>query len=92
MIKFYKVIGLVLIFLILTTYNPIAIKTYKTNHFFKVKNIEVINNRIIKKEIIIEKLNHIINKNILLIKKNDISNYLKSIDYLDYITVKKKIS
>jgi len=90
--KFYKAIGLVLTFFILTTYNPVETKAYKvkTNYFLQVKNIEVTNNKIIKKEIIIEKLNHILNKNILFIKKNDISNYLKSIDYLDYVTVKKK--
>ena len=90
--KFYKVFGLVLIFFILTTYNPIKNITYKNeaNYFLKVKKIEITNNQIIKKEIIFKKLEHILNKNILFIKKNDISNYLKSIDYLDYISVKKK--
>ena len=90
--KIYKLVLLLIIFFFLTTYSPNQLSKIpkKENNFFKVQNIEIVNNDLIKKEELNEKLNYIYNKNIFLIKRNDIEESLKSIDFLDKIEVKKK--
>lgn len=90
--KLYKIIFLLAILIFLTTYSPIEIAFLdkNKNFFFKIQNIEIINNNKINKTNIINKLKHIYNKNILFISKNDISDSLKSVDYLQKVEVKKK--
>ena len=90
--KLYKIIILLITLIFLTTYNPNEFNAFpkKKNFFFKIKNIEVTNNYIIKKKEIVEKLAHIYEKNILFIERNDLEGPLKSIDFLDKIEVKKK--
>ncbi len=90
--KLYKIIFLLAILIFLTTYSPIEIAFLDKNNnfFFKIQNIEIINNNKIKKTNIINKLKHIYNKNILFISSNDISSPLKSVDYLQKVEVKKK--
>jgi len=62
----------------------------KKNFFFKIQNIEIVNNHLIDENKIIEKLTEIYEKNILFIKRSDIEKPLKSIDFLKKIEVKKK--
>ena len=49
------------------------------------------NNFLVEKKKIIQKLDKIYNKNIFLIKKKDIEKPLKEIDFLERIEVKKSI-
>ena len=89
--KFYKIIILFLLFVLLTTFNPEKINFFsKKKFFFKVQNISIINNFLINESEIKNKLSHVFDKNIFFIKKEDISKPLKSIDFLDKIEVKKK--
>tara|TARA_B100002049_G_scaffold231275_1_gene208967 strand:- start:828 stop:1511 length:684 start_codon:yes stop_codon:yes gene_type:complete len=90
--KLYKIILLLTILIFLTTYSPNKITFFNKNNnfFFKIKNIEITNNNKINKTDIINKLNHIYNKNILFISNNDISEPLKTVNYLGKIEVKKK--
>ena len=90
--KLYKIILLLTILIFLTTYSPNKITFFNKNNnfFFKIQNIEITNNNKINKTDIINKLNHIYNKNILFISNNDISEPLKTVNYLEKIEVKKK--
>ena len=90
--KLYKLILLLTILILLTTYSPNKATFFNKNNnfFFKIQNIEITNNNKINKTDIINKLNHIYNKNILFISNNDISEPLKTVNYLEKIEVKKK--
>ena len=90
--KLYRIILLLAAFIFLTTYNPNEFNAFpkKKNLFFKIQNIEIINNHIINKNEIVEKLAHVYEKNILFIERNDLERPLKSIDFLEKIEVKKK--
>ena len=90
--KFYKIVILFVALIFLTTYSPSGLNFFpkKKNIFFKIQNIEVLNNNIIAKSEIVRKLTQIYNKNILLIEKNEIVESLKFIDFLEKIEVKKK--
>ena len=90
--KLYKIILLLTILIFLTTYSPNKVTFFNKNNnfFFKIQNIEITNNNKINKTDIINKLNHIYNKNILFISNNDISESLKTVNYLEKIEVKKK--
>ena len=90
--KLYKIILLLTILIFLTTYSPNKITFFNKNNnfFFKIQNIEITNNNKINKTDIINKLNHIYNKNILFISNDDISESLKTVNYLEKIEVKKK--
>jgi len=90
--KKYRIILLLTTLIFLTTYSPneIIFSKEKSNFFFKIQNIEIINNVKIKKADIINKLDHIYKKNILFISNNDITKPLKTVSYLEKIEVKKK--
>ena len=90
--KFYRVILLLIAFIFLSTYNPnkFNLISEKSNSFFEIKNIIIINNFLLTKTTVNEKLSHIYNKNIFLIKRKDIEESLKEIDFLEKIEVKKK--
>ena len=90
--KFYRIVALLIALIFLTTYSPSGLNVFskKKNLFFKIQNIEVINNYLINKSEIIEKLAQIYEKNILFINRSDIKKSLKSIDFLEKIEVKKK--
>ena len=90
--KFYRIIILLIVLIFLTTYSPSVLNVFpkKKNFFFKIQNIEVINNYLINKSEIIEKLTQIYEKNILFVNRSDIKKSLKSIDFLEKIEVKKK--
>jgi len=90
--KFYRIVLLLALFIFLTTYTTSGLNVFpkKTNLFFEIQNIEIVNNHIINKEEIDKKLANILGKNILFIKRNDLEKPLKSIDFLEKIEVKKK--
>ena len=90
--KFYRIIVLLTTFIFLTTYVPSDLNFFPKNEkfFFSIKYIEILNNDLIKKNEIIEKLNKIYGKNLILIKNEDIKKNLKSILFLEKIEVKKK--
>ena len=90
--KLYKITILLIVLIFLTTYSPSELNLFpkKKNIFFKVQNIKIINNYLIKKREIKAKLNDIYNKNIFFIKRNDIEKPLKLINFLEKIEVKKK--
>ena len=90
--KLYKIVTLLVLFLLLTTYSPSELNIFpkKKNIFFRIQNIEVINNHLINKDVIVKKLLKIYEKNILFVKRSDIERPLKTIDFLDRIEVKKK--
>ena len=89
--KLYRIILLLAAFIFLTTYNPKEFNAFpkKKNLFFKIQNIEIINNHLIRENEIVERLAHIYEKNILFIERNDVERPLKSIDFLEKIEVKK---
>ena len=90
--KLYKIILLLTILIFLTTYSPNKITFFNKNKnfFFKIQNIKIKKNNKINKTDIINKLNHIYTKNILFISNDDISESLKTVNYLAKIEVKKK--
>ena len=90
--KFYRIVLLLTLFIFLTTYTPSGLNVFpkKKNLFFKIQNIEIINNHIINENEIIEKLYNIYKKNIFSIEKNDLQRPLQSINFLEKIEVKKK--
>ena len=90
--KFYRIFLLLIALIFLTTYNPIEFTNFKKEEkfFFKIKQIEIVNNKIIESRDIFKRLEHLITKNIFFIKKADINEPLKKIEFLDKIEVKKK--
>ena len=90
--KINKIITLILLLIFLTTYNPSKILFFEDEKFFffQIENIEVINNKKIKKNEVTRRLKHIYKQNILLVSVNDIEKPLKNLNFLDKIEVKKK--
>jgi cell division protein FtsQ len=90
--KFNKIFLLIITLIFLTTYNPIEFINFKKEEkfFFKIKYINITNNKIIESVDISKKLEHIIGKNIFFVKKIDINDPLNKIEFLDRIEVKKK--
>ena len=88
----YKIIFLLFFFVLLTTYTPKDLPLISKNkyNFFNIEKIEVVNNTLISKNSILEKLEEINEKNIFLINKNDIEGPLMNIDFLEKIEVSKK--
>lgn len=90
--KLNKIFLLFIALLILTTYLPREFNYFpkKNIFFFKIKNIEIIDNKIIKHDKISKKLTNLYGKNIFFVTKNDLKNSLKKIDFLENVEVKKK--
>ena len=90
--KFYRIFLLLVGFVFLSTYNPnkFNLISEKNNKFFKIQNIIIVNNFLLKKSVVNEKLSQIYNKNIFLIKRKDVEEVLKDIDFLKKIEVKKR--
>ena len=90
--KLYRIPLLLIAFIFLSTYNPNKFNsTLEEKYtFFEIKNIKIVNNFLIKKNEIKEKLSKIYNKNIFLVKRNDIEESLKKVNFLEKIEVKKK--
>ena len=77
--KFYRVIILFIVFIVISTINPRdqETKSNKKNIFFSINEIEIENNDLIDKEKILEKLKRIYGKNILYLKKYEIEEPIK---------------
>ena len=92
MIKVYKITLLLIIFTFLSTYSPnnTDLDIKKNSSFFKVKKIKIINNLLVNKNDVKEKLSNLQENSIFLIKRKDIEKSLKKIDFLEKIEVKKK--
>ena len=89
--KIYKIFLLIIIFIFSTTYISREYKLYnQNNNLFKIKNVLIVNNYLIKKEEMKENLSDIYNKNIFFVTRSDIETPLKQIDFLKSIEVKKK--
>ena len=90
--KLYRIIVLLLVLIFITTYSPSGLNIFpqKKDFFLKIQNIEIVNNHLIDKVKIIEKLTAIYEKNILFINRDDIEEPLKSVTFLKKIEVKKK--
>ena len=90
--KLYRIPLLLIAFIFLSTYNPnkFGLTLEEKYTFFGIKNIKIVNNFLIKKNEIKEKLSKIYNENIFLVKKNDIEKSLKKVNFLEKIEVKKK--
>ena len=89
--KLYKVVLLILTLIFLSTFNPIETENFfNKKSLLRIEKIEIVNNHIIKKNKILEKLHNIYGKNILLVKGREIIDPLKSINFLEKIEVKKK--
>ena len=90
--KLYRIALILIVFIFLSTYNTknLDLISEKKTSFFKIQNIEIINNFLVEKNEIEAKLSTIYNKNIFLIKGSDIEEPLKEIDFLKKIEVKKK--
>ena len=87
----YRIILLFLIFVFLSTFNPKKSDIFPSqNIFFQIKDIEIINNNLISQDVINKKVSQIYGKNILFLKKTDIEDFLKKIDFLEKIEVRKK--
>jgi len=89
--KIYKIFLLIIIFIFSTTYISKEYKLYnENNNLFKITNVQILNNYLIKKEEMKENLSEIYNKNIFFVTRSDIETPLKQIDFLESIEVKKK--
>jgi cell division protein FtsQ len=92
MIKIYKIILLIIIFIFLSTYNSKKqdLSENSKNNYFKIENIKIENNLLTSKKNILSSLKIVYGKNIFLIKKKDITESLKNINFLKRVEVKKK--
>ena len=90
--KLHRIPLLLIAFIFLSTYNPNKFgSTLEEKYtFFEIKNIKIVNNFLIEKSAIKEKLSKIYNKNIFLVKRNDIEEPLRKVNFLEKIEVKKK--
>ena len=90
--RLYRFFLSIIILIFLSSYHPnnLSLGNKKNNYFLKVKNIKIINNFLIEKYEITEKLQTIYNMNIFLIKRKDIEDPLKAINFFQKIEVKKK--
>ena len=68
--KFYRIILFLIILIFLSTFNPKerGLIPKKNDDFFKIENIEIKNNFLIKKSEVKEKLSNVYKKNIFLSK------------------------
>ena len=92
MSKLYKIFFLLIVLIFLTTYNPknLSFENEKKQNFFKIRNIVITNNFLVKKNEIKNRLHLIYDKNIFLVRAKDIKTPLANIDFLKKIEVKKK--
>ena len=90
--KFYRTVLLLTLLIFLSTFNPSKLNliSNKNDNLFRIKNIKIQNNLLIKKSEIEKKLQNIYKKNIFFIKKRDIEEPIAKIDFLEKIEVKKK--
>ena len=92
--KINKIFLLLALLIFLSTYTPTGFNTFpnKENAFFKIKNIEIVNNKLISKNEINKKLSHIYGSNILLIKGQDLEKPLVIYNYYNHDLQDKMIN
>ena len=90
--KAYVILLFLVCLILLSTFTQSSFKNSKNNknYFFKVKNLEIVNLKIIKEKEIKNRLDYIIGQNILSLKKKKIRNSVLGINFLKDIEVKKK--
>ena len=90
--KFYRILLLLILFIFTTTYisKNTDLSLEKNSKFFKVKNIFVKNNFLVKEDYIYEKLDKLYDRNIFSIKRKEIQEPLKKVYFIEKIEVKKK--
>ena len=90
--KTYTIILLLLMLIFLSTYSDrsVDLNSKEKKSLFTIKNIEVINNSLISKDMLRNKLKILYEKNIFLLKKKDIEERINKINFLERIEVKKK--
>ena len=90
--KFYKIFLLLIIFFFLTTYNPnkFSITIENSDSFFSIKKIIILNNILVDKDDVYEKLDKLYGKSIFLIKREELEETLEDLAFLKKIEVKKK--
>ena len=90
--KLYRIALLIITLIFLSTYSPSKLNLIllEKNSFLKIEKVEIINNILIDKNEIQEKLSNIYDKNIFFIKRKDIEDPLKETDFLEKVSVKKK--
>ena len=88
----YRITLIIFAIFFLTTYTPSGLNNFPKSKktFFKIKNIEVVNNKIIHKDEILDRLKYILDKNIFFINKLELEESLKLISFIEKIEVKKK--
>jgi len=92
--KNYRIALLLITLTFLTTYSPHKFNIFPQDEkfFFKIQTIEITNNYLIEKSNIIQRLTNLYGRNIFSIKEKDVVTSLNSINFLEKIEVKKKIS
>ncbi len=86
--KFYKIIILILSFTVLSTYFPNQLNN-KSSYFFPIKNIEIENNKIIKKDDLIRDLKNLIGKNLLFINPDIVKLSILKFNFISSFKIKK---
>ena len=88
MSKSVKLSGLLILFLLLSTYYP----TYKikgANFIFTIKNVKVENNKILNSKKILEELESLKGKSLLLLDREIIKSAMSKFDFISSFEVKK---
>ena len=86
--KFYKIIILILSFTLFSTYFP-NLPNNKSSYFFPIKNIEIENNKIIKKDDLIRELKNLIGKNLLFINPDTVKLSILKFNFISSFKIKK---
>ena len=91
--KFYRVVLLLVVFIFLSTYSPNKLDlTLETNEaFFKIQKIIILNNSLVKKNAVYEKLDQIYNKNMIWVK-DKMLNIVTKITICDFCHFYRLIS
>ncbi len=82
-----RLLGLILLFIIFTTYTPNF--NFSTDSNLNIKKIIIEKNYIISTNKILKKLNFLLNENLFLINLDEIQNSLKDVDFIESFSIKK---
>jgi|TARA_B110000881_G_C18490791_1_gene471710 cell division protein FtsQ len=83
-----KVISLIILFILISTFNP-TYKSQTTSFFFPLKNIEIQNNKLIKKKNISSALESLKGSNLLFLDQKKIKKNLLQFDSFSGFKIKK---
>ena len=88
MIKFTKIISLILLFFALSTYVP-KYENQRKSLIFPLQIIKVENNSVVNEQDLIKELGHLKGQNLLLIDEKAIRDQIKKFDFISSFTVNK---